>query len=91
MKSRSNNIIKTREKEEIITAITYGGNKGEGIMKDMDLSKYAIRMDEINGDKLISKFKELLNEEKDIRNKLKQHKNNIIREKEEIITAIRRV
>lgn len=89
--TRFHSVIFSMTEEVPCIAITYGGNKGEGIMKDMDLSKYAIRMDEINGDKLISKFKELLNEEKDIRNKLKQHKNNIIREKEEIITAIRRV
>lgn len=37
-------------------AVTYGGNKGDGIMKDIGIPEYAIPISEIQLDKLINKF-----------------------------------
>ncbi|WP_204200669.1 polysaccharide pyruvyl transferase family protein [Mammaliicoccus sciuri] len=43
-------------------AISYGGNKGEGIMKDFSLGKYEVKIDEINESHLIQLFNELIND-----------------------------
>src|SRR5699024_12558143 len=43
-------------------AISYGGNKGEGIMKDILLLKYEIKIDEINDNNLIQLFNDLIND-----------------------------
>lgn len=43
-------------------AISYGGNKGEGIMKDFSLGKYEIKIDEINDNNLIQLFNDLIND-----------------------------
>lgn len=40
-------------------AITYGGNKGEGIMHDLELSEYAIPMSEFTAEKAIFSFTKL--------------------------------
>lgn len=37
-------------------AITYGGNKGQGIMNDLKLSDYAININDISSSELINKF-----------------------------------
>lgn len=43
-------------------AISYGGNKGEGIMKDFSLGKYEIKIDGINENNLIQLFDDLIND-----------------------------
>ena len=40
-------------------AITYGGNKGQGIMKDMNLDEYALPINELSTEILIKKFNKL--------------------------------
>lgn len=42
-------------------AITYGGNKGDGIMEDIGLEEYAIPIDKIDSENLINKFELLVN------------------------------
>ncbi len=54
-------------------AITYGGNKGYGIMKDLGLSEYAISIGELNSENLIATFEKLRNNEKDIKVKIKEY------------------
>lgn len=50
-------------------AITYGGNKGDGIMKDMDLTEYSIKIGELDYETLKDTFeKMILNESKIIEN-----------------------
>jgi len=41
-------------------AITYGGNKGDGIMRDMNLSKYAIPISDLSFEILRSRFEEFI-------------------------------
>ncbi len=41
-------------------AVTYGGNKGQGIMRDMGLQNYAIKIEELNYTILKQKLDELL-------------------------------
>lgn len=43
-------------------AISYGGNKGEGIMKDFSLGKYEIKIDEISENYLVQLFNDLIND-----------------------------
>lgn len=40
-------------------AITYGGNKGDGIMKDLGLERYALPIQTITGQALIDAFRDL--------------------------------
>lgn len=47
-------------------AITYGGNKGLGIMKDLGMEQYAIDMKCVTGELLINKFEELVHNEDEI-------------------------
>lgn len=56
-------------------AITYGGNKGQGIMKDLGLQQYAIDMKDVDGETLISCFSLLArNEELIKKDLLETHK-----------------
>lgn len=54
-------------------AITYGGNKGQGIMNSMQLEEYAIPMEEISLQILISKFNKLVLNEKYAQDKIKKY------------------
>ncbi|KAF3302247.1 hypothetical protein FPV21_01840 [Carnobacterium sp. PL12RED10] len=44
-------------------AIEYGGNKGEGILKDIGLSEYGVPIEEINFEKLKEMFEKLIQNE----------------------------
>lgn len=44
-------------------AITYVGNKGEGIMEDMQLNEFFIKIDDVNAESLIKKFNFLIENE----------------------------
>ena len=50
-------------------AVTYGGNKGDGIMKDLELDEYSIKIGELNSNLLISTFNKMVKDEKNIKNK----------------------
>ncbi|MFZ1302011.1 MAG: polysaccharide pyruvyl transferase family protein [Candidatus Microsaccharimonas sp.] len=43
-------------------AVTYGGNKGEGIMSDMKLEDYAVDIAHVAGDILVEKFNKLIDQ-----------------------------
>ena len=57
-------------------AITYGGNKGEGIMKDMGLSEYAVNIEDINEDKIKELFKKLVRNEDSVKEKINNYIEN---------------
>jgi colanic acid/amylovoran biosynthesis protein len=61
-------------------AITYGGNKGQGIMKDLGLSDYAISMSEFDTDRAIQSFIKLSENKENIRLQL-QNDRQIINQK----------
>lgn len=61
-------------------AITYGGNKGQGIMKDLGLADYAISMSEFNSNEVIEIFNKLNDNQESVRLELKRHK-EIIKKK----------
>ncbi|PIC99890.1 polysaccharide pyruvyl transferase family protein [Sporosarcina sp. P29] len=60
-------------------AVTYGGNKGQGIMKDLGLGEYAISMSEFNSDKAKEIFIMLCNNQESIRLELKRQKEIIVK------------
>lgn len=55
-------------------AITYGGNKGKGIMKDLGLSEYSLPIEEVSAEKLDAMFSSLM----DNKNKFKQKVNDLL-------------
>lgn len=70
-------------------AITYGGNKGQGIMKDMGLEEYVIPIENINSDVLILKFKNMIENEKKIKNKIDTYLMNLLDDRRKIITMLK--
>lgn len=71
-------------------AITYGGNKGIGIMKDMGLSRYSVPITDVSGELLVTKFKELKNEKEEVIEKINVKLLELEGEKMEIIKHLRR-
>ncbi|MGN1317341.1 MAG: polysaccharide pyruvyl transferase family protein [Acutalibacteraceae bacterium] len=70
-------------------AITYGGNKGDGIMKDFNLSEYAIPIDRIDGNLLIGKFESLIENEDEVNKIIKESVSNISNQVDEIVNLIK--
>lgn len=70
-------------------AITYGGNKGDGIMKDLGLSDYSIPIDKISPNLLIHKFESLVENENEIYDILNNSVLKISAQVEEIIQLIK--
>lgn len=67
--TRFHSVIFSLQQSIPCLAITYGGNKGNGIMKDMHLSEYAIKMDEISEKRIIKMFNELVNNKEKYKDK----------------------
>ena len=70
-------------------AITYGGNKGQGIMRDLGLSEYAIPMSELKVDRAIQSFKILVENEEQVRNVLKKNKEYVDQKHTELVNIIK--
>lgn len=70
-------------------AIEYGGNKGAGILKDMNLSRYGIPIEEITFERLRDQFNELVNNNELIRVKINNYMNHVNLKRAELIDLIR--
>lgn len=70
-------------------AITYGGNKGEGIMHDLGLSDYAIPMHKIDSDNLIKAFIKLCKKTDDVRLQLKNKKLDMQTQYQQLIDSFK--
>lgn len=70
-------------------AITYGGNKGQGIMRDLGLSEYAIPMSELKADRAIQSFKRLVQNEEQVRNVLKRNKEYVEQKHTDLVNIIK--
>ena len=70
-------------------AITYGGNKGEGIMKDMGLSEYCISISEITGKELVKRFENLYKNKETIIKKLEVFVDSIGDERNRFVKQLR--
>ncbi len=72
-------------------AITYGGNKGNGIMKDMGLEEYAIKIEDLSYETLINKI-ELLNSNKlQVLNKITEYLDYTQKKYKELIIKIKEI
>lgn len=69
-------------------AITYGGNKGDGIMKDMKLSDYAIKISDLNFNELITKFENMEKNKEQIKEKIEVYLKDAHKKHEELIEKI---
>ena len=68
--TRFHSVIFSLEQQIPCIAITYGGNKGDGIMKDLNLSEYAIKIGELSSKKLINTFDSMINNRNNITKKI---------------------
>lgn len=71
-------------------AITYGGNKGDGIMRDLNLSEYTISIHDVTLEELMSKFNKLVEDNVLVKQKLSDNMIYIKKQKMEIIEEIKK-
>lgn len=72
--TRFHSVIFSMLEEVPAIAITYGGNKGIGIMKDLELQGYTIAIDSISETELTNKFNQMVDNEKEIKEILHAYK-----------------
>lgn len=70
-------------------AVTYGGNKGDGIMKDMGLSEYACPISEVTAAKLMGMFDSLVENEASVSKIICENNKALARQRAEIISLIK--
>jgi colanic acid/amylovoran biosynthesis protein len=71
-------------------AIEYGGNKGAGILKDMELSKYGIPIEELTFKRLKNAFENLVKDEAKVKNRLDIYMDYVNSQRVNLIENIRR-
>ena len=69
-------------------AITYGGNKGIGIMKDLDIDDYSIGIDVISGEFLINTFKAMIQNRDEYLKKINKNNEIIITQEKSFVNLI---
>lgn len=72
--TRFHSVIFSMLEEVPAIAITYGGNKGIGIMKDLGLQSYTIAIDSISEPELTNKFNKMVDNEEKIKEILHAYK-----------------
>ena len=71
-------------------AITYGGNKGDGIMKDLGLERFALPIHSLTGSALIDAFRDLSNQSADARANTARKLSQLHGQQAQIIDRIRK-
>lgn len=71
-------------------AISYGGNKGDGIMGDLKLNDFVIKMEDVSGDKIISIFNNLVSSQEKYREILRNHRSEVEKNRNQLITEIKK-
>lgn len=71
-------------------AIEYGGNKGEGILRDMNLSKCGIAIEDINFKKLKESFEYVVANEDDILTKIDDYNKHVKNKRVELVNRLKR-
>ena len=69
-------------------AISYGGNKGDGIMKDLKLDEFVIPMNQISAEKLISSFDKIIERKEEYKESLHRLHLTHAKERESLINDI---
>lgn len=71
-------------------AITYAGNKGQGIMKDIDIENLTISIDNVSSKVLEEKFTFLLENEKSVVDKIKKYNTIAFEKRVELIKVLKK-
>lgn len=71
-------------------SISYGGNKGMGIMEKLSLEQFNIPINEVTVEKLSNTFMELMNKREYYREQLLQYKSHLDKERESLLQLCRR-
>lgn len=87
--TRFHSVIFSIASEVPAIAITYGGNKGQGIMKDIGIGKYAIPITEMNFNCLVKSFKMLSEEKDDVKQKIQSYLSRLSQEKDSLIEQMK--
>lgn len=66
-------------------AISYGGNKGQGIMRDMDLSEYVIPIEAVSYEEIQDKFNSLVINRTEVIGKIEGYRKNAIFERAKLV------
>lgn len=69
-------------------AITYGGNKGQGIMNDIGIQDYAIKIEQMDLNILISTFEKMEENRDKIRMQIKKYMDKLPKKKQELIKSL---
>lgn len=88
--TRFHSVIFSLEQLIPCIAVTYGGNKGDGIMKDIGLSDYAIKIGELSSQKLIKTFDDMVTNKKNIQSKIKQYLNESKNRYDDLLIKIKK-
>ena len=72
-------------------AISYGGNKGSGIMMDSGLADYSIPINEISENKLITTFDKLNSNRMKVRELLKEQRKLMVQDRNDMIKEIKQL
>lgn len=86
--TRFHSVIFSVEQKIPAIAITYGGNKGDGITKDMNLNEYAIKIGELTFETLKNKFEMLEENEADVVEKIQKYLDFANQKYQELIRKI---
>ena len=88
--TRFHSVIFSLAAEVPSIALTYGGNKGEGIMKDIGLSEFAIPITDISEKKLIQAFEKLELETDEIKLKIGKYLDLLAEKRRGLLKQLRR-
>ena len=71
-------------------AIEYGGNKGAGILKDMELPKLGIPIEEVTFERLRNTFENLVRDEDKVKEKMEKYMQFVRSKRNELIDNVRK-
>lgn len=87
--TRFHSVIFSQNQNIPTIAISYGGNKGNGIMNDIGLSRFVLSIDSVSLEKLIILFEDLEKSSNSYRKALESYRNELLEKRVELIRRIR--
>ena len=87
--TRFHSVIFSLTEKVPVMAITYGGNKGTGIMHDLGLSDFAISIESISGKQLIETFRKLVSERSVVLSRLEENQHALADGYRQLVSELR--
>lgn len=87
--TRFHSVIFSQNQNVPTIAISYGGNKGNGIMNDIGLSRFALSIDFVSLEKLIILFEDLERSSDSYRKLLEDYREKLLKKQVELIEQIK--